>query len=81
MQNRKLIIFVLILLAVFILVGCGVAAAPTFEPPAAQQRSPEIPASLDASGQPAPTALAATSVIVYQTGPDTITTSCLKNRF
>jgi hypothetical protein len=74
MQFRKLIFFVVILLAMMLgLVGCGVAAAPTFEAPAAQERSPEKPASLDASGQSAPAAPAATSAAVYQIGPDTIT--------
>ncbi len=75
MQIRKFIFFVVILLTVLMLAGCGAAAAPTLEAPADQVRSPQLPSASDLSGQAAPAAPAPTSVAVYQTGPDTVTSN------
>jgi Domain of unknown function (DUF4349) len=75
MQSRKFTFFTVILLAVFVLVGCAPAAMATSAPPGEQQRKPEMPAASDASGQAAPAAPAATAAAIYQTGPDTITSN------
>lgn len=80
MQISKLIFSAVILLTMLVLTGCGAAAVPTYEAPAAtyagpvaQEHIPGMSGSSDAAGQAAPAAPAATAAAIYQTGPDTIT--------